>query len=247
MEAHVVAVLLERHRAGDRPITARELLALLKLPKTEKSRLNSLLYTTAAAHAAHANPLGLPKQYRIVKHPTSPPQWCAIHKAEDELAEPRLRCAWAMYEALAAHPATAVSVSAILDAHPDVLSLACAVKCLREHTLSPGERVDVSPPCSLTLHIPTVERIVEHVVLNCDTVVGARRDHAQCIVLGMAILECMAANPGKRVSLLTRDPGTHTILRHVLKTNEYARSLDLVVDPIPAPSRAPAALINVNE
>jgi len=232
MEERAVAVLLARLRAGEPPISVRDLLTLLALPKTEKSRLNKLLYTTATAHAALTNPLALPRQYRLVLHKTTPPQWSAIRKADDPHAPPRARCAWAVYEVLAAHPGAPVATDAVLAAHPHAATATHAAECLREHALAPAESVSVTQ-AGIVLHA-TAPPPDDRVVLNCDAIVGRQRNHAQCVVLGMAIHECMTANPGKQVALLTLDPGTHAVLRHVLKTDEYARSLDIVVVPLPA-------------
>lgn len=182
MESRVVALLVARLAAGAPPASARELLSLLALPKTEKSRLNQLLYKTAVA-PAHPNPLGLPRQYRLVRTETTPPLWSAAPRdASDIPPSPR----------------------------------------------------EPAPPAPEPAQPPPAIRVapLEHVFLDCDSIIGPARDHVQCVVLGMAILECVAANPGRAVALRTRNPGTHAVLRSVLKTNEYARTLDLSLAPL---------------
>ncbi len=227
----MVDLLLARLRAGDHPIAVRDLLAVLALPKTEKSRLNSLLYKTATAHT---NPLGLPRQYRLVAHGGTPPQWSVIRTVDDpKIVDPRVRCAWAAYTVLAAHPGVTVPAAVLLRDQPSVYTLADVAASLYAHVLEEGAFVELDND-TLTFFPPPIAPD-SVVVLNCDTIAGPQRDHAQCVVLGMAIIECITANPGKSVVLHAKNPGTHAVLRHVLKTNEYARALNVSLAPLPAP------------
>lgn len=230
MEARVAAALLARHRAGEPPAPARELLALLALPRAEKSRLNQLLYKTAAA-PPHDNPLGLPREFRLVRTETAPPAWAALPRATDPALAPAERLAWRAYAAIAASPGTPVPLDALLRDAPGAPDLAGLAALVRAHTLTGAEHVEPAPPATLVLRVPAPPA-TERVFLDCDSIAGPARDHVQCVVLGMAILECVAAHPGRAVSLRTRNPGTHAVLRSVLKTNEYARTLDLALAPL---------------
>lgn len=228
MEAAVVEFLIQRCRRRESPVTACEIRKLLNLPASAKSNLNRLLYKTKDAIDPADNLLGLPRQYRLIFHATKVPQWNVVPNCADELLnDPDVVAAWHIYARLCAKPNTPVDVAEMLPQGDD--ATVKAMETMRDNMLTPHESIEQTGETTLVLRIldPVVDNTVE---LNCDRVLsGARRDNAHCVLLGMAIMECVVANRNKEITLVSRDPGVQAILRYALKTNEYARSLNVRV------------------
>lgn len=230
MDAQVAALLIARCKNDQPAVTAREILAVLKRPVSDKSELNRILYKTEKALVPEDNLLGLPEHYRLVSIRTGAPVWRVVPNCSPEiLARPAAVDAWHAYAMLRARPNTAISVAELL-AHRsrDRMGRDYLAAEIRASMLTVHEHIESHGDHALILRVadPAVDDTVE---LDCDKLLDATRTHVQCVVLGMAIMECVVANRTKKVVLVTANPGTRSILRSVLKTNEYVRALNVGV------------------
>lgn len=231
MDAQVNDLLISRCVRGMPPVTAREILGLLGRPMTAKSELNKNLYKTERALVPEDNLLGLPEHYRLVRIQTRTPRWRVVPNCSDAILEDNAAVdAWHVYAMLRANPNTPVDVTELRNCRPRPPTREQLVEKMTAHMLTAHERVELAGDSAIILRIadPADDDTVE---LDCDKLVDKTRTHGQCVILGMAIMECVVANRTKKVVLVTSDPGTRSILRHVLKTNEYARALNVTITP----------------
>jgi len=229
MEARVAGLLVDRCKRGEPPVDTRKILKLLELPKTSKSEVNRLLYKTFGGTTPPVNLLRLPSRDRLVRRADRTPQWSVVADCTpDILAKRGALVAWQAYAMRCEAPNTTVDVAALLPA-PDAASRDALLAKMREYILTPHEPVVPVDETSLAMRIndTTPDITVE---LDCDAIVGQNRDQVRCVLLGMAILDCVNSNRPKKIVLTTRNPGTLAVLRNVLKTDEGARSLNISVE-----------------
>jgi hypothetical protein len=229
MDAQVAELLVTRCVRELPAVTVREILTMLDRPLTAKSELNRCLYKTERALVPEDNLLGLPEHYRLVVFKTGRPRWRVVPNCSAQiLADNEAVDAWHAYAILRASPNVPVDMTKIINSRPRPITREHLVAKMRQYMLTAHERVELTGDASLTLQVadPAGDDTIE---LDCDKLVDKTRTHGQCIILGMAIMECVVANPTKKILLVTVDPGTRSILRHILKTNEYARALNVAV------------------
>lgn len=231
MEQRVAKIL---HENIANPLTTVQILNLLCDPQIRKSDVNRILYKTAAAHDEFSNPLDLPRALRLnqVKESGGAPRWVVRHKTElyNEYTDEQRLC-WAVYNLAFAHAGVRVNIAQIAFKHVRVSLQNLGVEKVRhildESILRGKEKLELTDDWDCIYTVPTPPLLA--VSFNCDAILDARRDYTHAIMLGMGILECVNANPGKKIFLETRIPGNATLITSVFKTSAYARSLNLEV------------------
>jgi hypothetical protein len=166
------------------------------------------------------------------KEDGGPPRWAVRHKTElyKEYTDEQRLC-WAIYELAAARVGKRVNIAQIPHKHVRVSLQSLGVVQVRtildESILRGKETLELkdSWDCVYTAPTPTLLAVS----FNCDAILDSQRDYTHAIMLGMGILECVNANPGKKIFLETRIPGNANLIKSVFKVSAYARSLDLEV------------------
>lgn len=250
MEQRIAKVLLDR---GDgEPLTTVQIMHALSDPSVRKSDVNRVLYKCARTPEDPANALALPHALRLcrIEPPSGAPRWAVYRKAElHKHYADDVRVAWAVYELAAQYHNARVHISVLEPKHVRELALALGPdtlnRLLSDHILAPGEVMQIGADWKFTLACLGVTRAP--VALDCDTIIGPRRDLTHAIMLGMAILECVNANPGKKVLLETKIPGNAALLRSVFKASSYARTLDIEITlAVPPPLVPECTEINLD-
>lgn len=228
MEQRVADILL---RKAKEPLTTVQILNELGDQQIRKSDVNRVLYKTAAAHDEYNNPLGIPRKMRLiqVKEDVGAPRWIVRCKTElyKEYTDEERLC-WAIYKLAVEKEGGVGNISDIAYKHVrtdlKLLGVERVRKIIIENIIRGQEQLELRDNWDFcyTAPIPTLLAVS----FNCDAILGARRDLTQAIKLGMGILECVIANPGKKIFLETRIPGNAAIIKNVFKTSVYARSLN---------------------
>lgn len=230
MEQRVVD-LLSRNR--NTPLTTIQILKLINDPEIRKSDVNRFLYK-ATASRGDLDAVVIPRHLKLVQREQTvgAPRWEIRRRAElykDYTDDERL--GWAVYELAVAHAGECVNVDKLETKHIIDLLHGVGAQHMQEvittSIVNTDEELLIDEHWNVTYTGAVMPQLGAS--LDCDAILSSRRDYTHAILLGMGILECVVANPGKKIFLETRIPGNAVLMKHVLKTSAFARSLGLEI------------------